>query len=104
MPRSLNSLAIRGAAPGVHGEVVIDAPDHVGGGEAGPHGRVVWNQASGAAVAGNGIAERDDAAGIAAFLGGAVQALVGAFIELAAFMGGDDGLDAEGLKEIPDAE
>ena len=41
-------------APAVHGEVVIDAPDNVGGGEVGPHGGVVGNQASGAAVAGNG--------------------------------------------------
>ena len=39
-------------APAVHGKVVIDTPDHVCGGEVGPHGRVVGNQASGAAVAG----------------------------------------------------
>ena len=34
------------AAPAVHGEMVIDAPDNVGGGEAGPHGRVVGDEAA----------------------------------------------------------
>ena len=41
------------------------------------------------------VAQRDDAAGIAAFLGGAVHALGGAFEELAALVGGDDGVDIE---------
>ena len=67
------------------------------------------------------VAERDDAAGIAAFFGGAVHALGGAFEELAAFVGGDDGVDievegivdvlvggaesdADGLEHPPDAE
>ena len=67
------------------------------------------------------VAEGDDAAGIAAFFGGAVHALGGTFEELAAFVGGDDGVDievegivdvlvggaegdADGLKHPPDAE
>ena len=79
------------------------------------------NQVSGAPVAGNGIAERDDAAGVAAVPGGTVHALGGAFEELAALVGGDGGMnfevervldvliggaerDAEGLEEFPDAE
>ena len=41
------------------------------------------------------VAERDDAAGIAAFAGGAVHALGGTFEELAALIGGDDGVDIE---------
>ena len=41
------------------------------------------------------VAERDDAAGIAAFFGGAVHALGGTFEELAALIGGDDGVDIE---------
>ena len=45
-------------SPAVDGEMVIDAPYDVGGGEVFPHGRVVGDEASGAAVAGNGIAER----------------------------------------------
>ena len=67
------------------------------------------------------IAERDDAAGIAAFACCAVHALGGTFEELAALVGGDDGVDievegivdvlvggaegdADGLKHPPDAE
>ena len=37
-------------SPAVRGQVVIDAPYDVGGGEAGPHGGVVGNQASGATI------------------------------------------------------
>ena len=67
------------------------------------------------------VAERDDAAGIAAFFGCAVHALGGTFEELAALVGGDDGVDievegivdvlvggaerdADGLEHPPDAE
>ena len=83
------------AAPAVYGEMVIDAPDNVGGGEAGPHGRVVGDEAAETSITRDRVAERDDAAGIAAFLGGAVHALGGTFEELAAFVGGDDGVDIE---------
>ena len=72
-------------------------------------------------IACNGIAEGDDAAGIAAFACCAVHALGGTFEELAAFVGGDDGVDievegivdvlvggaegdADGLEHPPDAE
>ena len=75
--------------------MVIDAPDNVGRGEAGPHGRVVGDEAAGASITRDRVAERDDAAGIAAFFGGAVHALGGTFEELAAFVGGDDGVDIE---------
>ena len=67
------------------------------------------------------VAEGYDAAGIAAFFGGAVHALGGTFEELAALVGGDDGVDievegivdvlvggaegdADGLEHPPDAE
>ena len=33
-------------SPAVHGEMVIDAPDHVGRGEVGPHGGVVRDEAA----------------------------------------------------------
>ena len=77
------------------GQVVIDAPDNVGGGEAGPHGRVVGDEAAETSITRDRVAERDDAAGIAAFFGGAVHALGGTFEELAALIGGDDGVDIE---------
>ena len=38
------------AAPAVYGEMVIDAPDNVGRREAGPHGRVVRDEAAGATI------------------------------------------------------
>ena len=41
MPRELNSEAICGQVQPSDGEVVIDAPDNVGGGEVFPHERVV---------------------------------------------------------------
>ena len=63
------------AAPGVHGEVVIDTSDHVCGGDVSPHDGVVGDEVAVALWPGNGIAERDDAAGIAAFVGGAVHPL-----------------------------
>ena len=81
--------------PAVHGQVVIDAPYHVRGGEVFPHGRVVGYEAAETSIPRDRIAERDDAAGIAAFLGGAVHALGGTFEELAALVGGDDGVDIE---------
>ena len=83
------------AAPAVDGQVVIDAPDNVGCGEAGPHGRVVGEEAAETSITRDRVAERYDAAGIAAFFGGAVHALGGTFEELAAFVGGDDGVDIE---------
>ena len=95
MPRSLNSLAIRLQLQPSDGEVVIDASDHVGGGEVSPHDGVVGDEAAVALWPGDGIAERDDAAGIAAFFGGAVHALGGAFEELAALLSGDGGMDFE---------
>ena len=101
--------------------MVIDAPDNVGRGEAGPHGRVVGDEAAETSITRDRVAEGDDAAGIAAFFGGAVHALGGTFEELAALVGGDDGVDievegivdvlvggaerdADGLKDSPDAE
>ena len=38
-------------SPAVRGQVVIDAPDDVGGGEAGPHGRVVGDEAAETSIA-----------------------------------------------------
>ena len=60
-----------------------------------PHGRVVGDEAAETSIARDRVAEGDDAAGIAAFFGGAVHALGGTFEELAALVGGDDGVDIE---------
>ena len=38
-------------SPAVRGQVVIDAPDHVGGGEVRPHERVVRDQAAETSIA-----------------------------------------------------
>ena len=50
MPSELNSEAICGQVQPSDGQVVIDAPYDVGGGEAGPHERVVRDKAAGATI------------------------------------------------------
>ena len=50
MPSELNSEAIRGQVQPSDGQVVIDAPDNVSGGEVFPHGRVVRDKTAGATI------------------------------------------------------